>query len=287
MRLAVVGHVEWVSFVRVPALPRSGQIQRASDLFEQAAGGGAVVAAQMARLAGPVDVFTALGRDPLGERAAAELSERGLNLHIAWREAPTRRAISFIEASGERSITVYGERLSPCASDPLPWELLGSCDGVFVTACDAEALRHARRAKVLAATPRLGLPLIRATGVGLDALVGSASDPGESYGAGDLDPPPGVYVGTEGAQGGYTCPGGRFQAPQRSAVGLERCGGDTYGAGDSFAGGLTTALAAGWTLEEALALGSHCGAACITGRGAYAGQIDGAAAERRLGSVRD
>lgn len=282
LRLAVLGHVEWVSFVRVPALPRSGQIQHASDLFEQAAGGGAVVAAQMTRLTGGARFYTALGRDPLGERCAAELKALGLTLHIAWRDAPTRRAITFIEPGGERTITVFGERLSPCASDDLPWEQLAACDGVFVTACDAEALRLARLAPVLAATPRLGLPLIRSAGISLDALVGSANDPGEHYAPGDLDPAPGVYIGTEGAKGGFSLPGGRFRAQQRRAAEHESSDGDSYGAGDSFAAGFTTALAAGWSLEQALTLGARCGAACITGRGAYAGQLDATGAEPPL-----
>lgn len=287
LRLAVLGHVEWVSFVRVPVLPRSGQIQHASDLFEQAAGGGAVVAAQMARLAGGADFYTALGRDPLGERCAAELKALGLSLHIAWRDAPTRRAITFIEPGGERTITVFGERLSPYASDDLPWEQLARCDGVFVTASDGEALRLARRARVLVATPRLGLPLIRSTGLTLDALVGSANDPGESYAPGDLDPAPGVYVGTEGARGGFSLPGGRFRPQQRRTKEQEGGDGDSYGAGDSFAAGFTTALAAGWSLEQALTLGGRCGAACTMGRGACAGQIDAAAAGLPLGSAGD
>ncbi|MGB7564772.1 MAG: PfkB family carbohydrate kinase, partial [Prochlorococcaceae cyanobacterium] len=156
-------------------------------------------------------------------------------------------------------------------------------------ACDSEALRLARRARVLVATPRLGLPLIRSTGLTLDALVGSANDPGERYAPGDLDPAPGVYVGTEGARGGFSLPGGRFRAQQRSAKQQEGgdgdSDGDSYGAGDSFAAGFTTALAAGWSLEQALTLGGRCGAACTTGRGAYAGQIDAAAAGLPLGSV--
>jgi ribokinase len=48
---------------------------------------------------------------------------------------------------------------------------------------------------------------------------------------------------------------------------------DTYGAGDSFAGGLTYGLAAGLSTEEALALAARCGAACVTGRGPYEGQL--------------
>jgi ribokinase len=273
LQLAVVGHVEWVTFLRVPSLPRPGEILRASDLLEQAAGGGAVVAAQMARLAGGAEFFTALGRDRLGERCAHELESRGLRLHIAWRDAPTRRAITFIDGTGERTITVFGERLSPCASDDLPWGRLADCDGVFVTAADRDALRLARSARVLAATPRVGLPVLRSAGVPLDALVGSASDPGEVYAPGDLDPCPGVYVGTEGARGGFTWPGGRFAAPQLRTGAPAQGDGDTYGAGDSFAAGLTTALAAGWDLKRALDLGGRCGAACVGGRGAYAGQL--------------
>jgi len=48
---------------------------------------------------------------------------------------------------------------------------------------------------------------------------------------------------------------------------------DAYGCGDSFAGGLTYGLGAGMTLEEALALGARCGAACLTGPGPYEGQL--------------
>jgi ribokinase len=48
---------------------------------------------------------------------------------------------------------------------------------------------------------------------------------------------------------------------------------DTYGAGDSFAGGLTFALGAGLPVDEALALAARCGAAALTGRGPYEGQL--------------
>jgi ribokinase len=112
LALAVVGHVEMVSFIGVPHLPAAGEILHAEDFCELPAGGGAVVAVQMARLTGQrIPFFTALGNDDLGHRAAAELDALGLELHIAWREAPTRRGITFIDAGGERTITVIGERL--------------------------------------------------------------------------------------------------------------------------------------------------------------------------------
>jgi ribokinase len=44
---------------------------------------------------------------------------------------------------------------------------------------------------------------------------------------------------------------------------------DAYGCGDSFAAGVTAGLAAGWSLEQAVSLGCHCGAACALRFGPY------------------
>ena len=122
------------------------------------------------------------------------------------------------------------------------------CDAVYFTAGDADAVRAARAARVLVATPR-ALATLAASNVRLDALVGSARDAGEAVRAGDLDPPPGALVQTEGASGGrYVCASGergRFRAAP-----IEGPIVDTYGAGDSFAAGLTHALGAGLPLAR-------------------------------------
>ena len=47
-RVAVVGHVEWVQFARVPHVPRAGEVIHAHDVFEEPAGGGGVAAVQLA-----------------------------------------------------------------------------------------------------------------------------------------------------------------------------------------------------------------------------------------------
>ena len=44
---------------------------------------------------------------------------------------------------------------------------------------------------------------------------------------------------------------------------------DTYGAGDSFAAGLTFGLAQGLSADDALALGARCGAQALARRGAH------------------
>ncbi len=61
-RVAVVGHVEWVRFARVPHVPQAGEVVHARDLFEEPAGGGAVAAVQLARLAGESTLVTRPGR---------------------------------------------------------------------------------------------------------------------------------------------------------------------------------------------------------------------------------
>lgn len=268
--VAVVGHVEVVTFLRVPQIPAAGAICLASEGMDLPAGGGAVVAIQMAKLTGrPVAFFTALGRDRAGEQAARDLEALGLELHVAWREAPTRRGVSWVDDRGERTITVLGERLMPCADDPLPWDQLKACAGVFVTATDAGGLRLARDCDLLAATPRVRWPVLLASGVTLDALVGSALDPAEALPQDGTKPPTRCIIATEAAAGSRAMPGGLFEAPQLDGPLV-----DAYGAGDSFAAGLSTAMAAGWSLAEAISLGSHCGAACLGGFGPYARQLE-------------
>ena len=108
--------------------------------------------------------------------------------------------------------------------------------------------------------------------VRLDTLVSSADDEGERYTPGDIDPPPLLVVRTAGPGGGsFVAADGRsggWAAPPLPGPPV-----DAYGAGDSFAGGLTYGLAEGHSAEEAVALGARCGAACVTGRGPYEGQL--------------
>src|SRR6478609_1726880 len=75
MRVAVVGHVEWIEFARVERLPAAGEIVHASHAWEEPGGGGAVAAVQLARLAEGCLFLTALGDNELGRRAKRELEE--------------------------------------------------------------------------------------------------------------------------------------------------------------------------------------------------------------------
>jgi ribokinase len=271
MRTAVVGHVEWIEFVRVERMPRAGEIVHAGEAWEEPGGGGAVAAVQLAKLAGEATLYTALGNDELGRRAAAELRELGVRVEAAFRPEPQRRALVHVDGAGERTITVVGSRLGPAREDPLPWEELEQADAVYVTAGDPEALRAARAAKVVVGTAR-DLAGLREAGIELDALVASAIDVGERYRPGDLERTPALIATTMGAAGGRweSSEGARGEWP---ATPLPAPLADSYGCGDSFAAGLTYGLGAGLDPAATVQLGARCGAACLTGRGPYAGQL--------------
>ncbi len=275
MRVAVVGHVEWIEFVRVDHVPGPGEIVHATERWEEAAGGGAVAAVQLTRLAGECLFLTALGDDELGRRAKRALEGRGVRVEAAWRPAPQRRGFVHIDSSGERTITVIGDRVQPRRADQLDWDELGGVDAVYVTAGDADAIRAARGAGALVSTVR-AIDSLRAAAVKLDALVSSSTDAGERYAPGDVEPPPRLVVRTAGAAGGTIADAGGATV-EWAAAPLPGPAVDSYGAGDSFAAGLTYGLGEGRSPAQAAALGAQCGAACMTGRGPYEGQLRGPA----------
>jgi ribokinase len=268
LRLAVVGHVESVEIVKVPRVPRPGEVLETAPPLELTAGAGAIAALQLAKLAGEVTFYTALSDDERGRTALRELVAGGVHVEAALREGAQRRAFVHVDERGERTITVFGRKLAPLGADPLPWDELAEADGVCFFCGDEPALRSARRARVLVATARW-LPALRDARVRLDALVGSGRDPAERYVG--LEPQPELLVTTNGAAGGYYAveggPRRRFR-PDRAAGKAV----DAYGCGDSFAAGLTFSLARGSPAREAVAFAARCGAACSTGEG-LSGQL--------------
>jgi ribokinase len=274
VRVAVVGHVEWVQFARVEHVPRAGEVAHAKDPFEEPAGGGAVAAVQFARLAGESLLLSALGADRLGERALSRLAELGVAVAAVERDAPTRKALTLLDDRHERTITTFGERLEPRGEEAaLPWEELAQMDAVYFTAGDLAALRAARAARVLVASPRARDAL--GHGVRLDALVLSKDDAVERGAAELAEDEAKLVVLTEGARGGTyrTHEGheGRWPAAEPPAAPV-----DSYGCGDSFAAGLAYGLGAGMELTDALALAARCGAVCLTGHGPYERQLSAA-----------
>lgn len=283
-KVAVVGHVEWVQFGQVKRLPRAGEVAHAGGCFEEPAGGGAVAAVQLARLAGACTLFTVLGEDDPGRRSAARLAELGVTV-VNGRGAPddvhaaTRRAVTLIDAAGERTITTFGERLDPAGADgPEQWQGLEGLDAVYFTAGDLEALRRARHgSRVLVASPRARHAL--GHGERIDALVMSGDDEIELHEAARVERQADLVLYTEGARGGRyrdrSGAEGRWEAARVPGEVV-----DSYGCGDSFAAGLAYGLGVGLELADALALAARCGAECLTGAGPYGRRLDGREQQR-------
>jgi ribokinase len=255
LRLGVIGHVEWTIHTDAPFIPRAGEIVHLKNPLEQPAGGGAVTAAALARKGAEVSFFTALGQDAVTRPALEAL---GVRVLAAARPIPQTRALVMRDPGRERTIAVVGENLHPTADDPLPWEELGSLDGVYFTGMDPRTLQLARAAPVVVVTARRFESLV-ASGVRADALVGSARDRGEQYDITRLRERPTHVIVTDGMNGGT---GYEAVEPPGPVV-------DTYGAGDTFVAGVVFGLAGGRPIGEAAALGARWAAETVTWRGAY------------------
>ncbi len=272
VRVAVVGHVEWVRFARVEHVPVAGEVVHAVDPFEEPAGGGAVAAVQLARLAGESLFITTLGDDEHGHGSVARLRELGVDVRATFVREPSRSAVTLVDRTGERTITTFGPRLDPRGGEvEADWAALEGADAVYFTAGDVAALRRARAgARVLVASPRARGAL--GQGVPLDALVLSEEDEVELGQLGDAQAEARLVVWTEGGRGGRYRDAagviGRWAAVPAPGPVV-----DSYGCGDSFVAGLTYGLGAGLEVPDALALAARCGAVCLTGRGPYGRQL--------------
>lgn len=263
-RVAVVGHVEWVDFLPVPRFPVQGEVIHAEGPFSRAGGGGSVAAVVLAELGAEVDFFCSLGDDAPGQAALAELEERGVRMHVAWRDQPTRRAITLLEPQGERTIVTLGERLEPRERDELEWGRLRETASVYFTAGDDGALRLARQAPVVVASPR-ARGVLESAGVEVDAVVFSERDDDERAWAERVAERSRLLVATEGARGGHWWgdSNGRW-----NAVPLPARARDSYGCGDSFAAAFTLGLGRGDSIDDAAVLGAQAGALALTRVGA-------------------
>ncbi|MHB8416469.1 MAG: PfkB family carbohydrate kinase [Myxococcales bacterium] len=259
LRLAVVGHVEYVEMADVTALPGPGEILHLDAPRRFAGGGGAMAFQQLVKSGAEVHFFTALGEGDAGRAAEAELSALPGRLHAARRAGPHPRAVVLVPHDGDRTIVVVGRPLHPEASDPLPYELLARCDGVYFTAEDPALLRLARAARVVVATARRKVALERA-GVAVDVVVGSVRDSRERSALRDYARAPAALVMTDGERGGTVETEAGVAAFAPAAV---KPPGPSYGAGDSYAAALTYFLAAGLPVLEAAGRAAAYGAALI------------------------
>ena len=265
LKFAVIGHIEWINFIKVDQLPKPGLISHSKESLEYPAGGGSVIAKRLRELThNEVHFFTALGNDFYGNKCLNILQNMGIKLHVAWRDKPTRKGFSVIDSEGERSILIVGDRLSPTHKDNLDWNILNDMDGIFITAADKEIFQKSRIAKILCTTPRVGINIINESRIFLDGLIGSNLDPGEVFSLNELILKPKFVIKTEGENGGIIFPGGRYKAIKNKEIKV-----DSYGCGDSFSAGILFGLSSNWDIEESLNLAKIMGRNCSEHFGPY------------------
>ena len=64
LNFAVVGHVEWINFLKVDQLPKPGVISHSEKSFDYPAGGGSIIAKILSDLTlNQIHFFTSLGND--------------------------------------------------------------------------------------------------------------------------------------------------------------------------------------------------------------------------------
>ena len=283
MRVAVVGHVEWIRFARVDhaAGPRRDRRTRPTTGSRRAAAA-AVAAIQLALLADEAHLFTALGDDELGRRVARRSSRSAASTSTRPLD-PRPQRWAFTHVRRGRRADDHDGRARSCAraghDDRLPWHELGG---------DGRGALHRRRRR--GAAPRA--PRARA----------------DRDRARPRHPPP----RRRRARRADRQRGGRGRAlprratstpsrssssrpPARSAAGCSRAAPsprrrlpgpreDAYGCGDSFMAGLTYALAAGLEQHDAVAFAARCGAARADGtRGRALSRRSGLSLRRAAG----
>lgn len=262
MRLAVIGHVEWVELLRVATFPKPGDVVETSEVARGPGGATVGVALQLRRLGCAVSLFTRTSAEDLAQDALRLLRQEGVHIESTTDPRPQRRVTGLVDGDGERTLLIAGEKVFPHGSDDLPWDELATFDAACLVSGDELAVSHSRRSPILVGSGRW-LPTLRRSGVILDALVGSARDPAERIDADSLVPTPELLVATDGASGGQFrsgCDSWRAYegVPAARIV-------DTYGCGDSFLGGIAYGLARGESHAATVAFAARCGAACAGG----------------------
>jgi ribokinase len=242
---------------RAPRIPGPGETVLGGTLarFHGGKGGNQAVAA--ARVGVAVRFFGAVGRDAAGDELIAGLAAEGVDVAgVARGEAASGTALITVSDAGENAITVL-----PGANREVPLPAAGGLRGARCLLLQMEIPLPANRAWAAAARAA-GVPvMLNAAPAGADAAAllpltdlllvneGELAHLTTQGGRDESGLGPSIVVTTLGARGCRVWHRGRSVAVPGHAVDVV----DTTGAGDTFAGVLAAALAAGKALIPAVA----------------------------------
>ena len=208
-----------------------------------------MAAVQLAKLAGQCDFFTALGNDENGRLAHERLEELGVTVFAPRAASRSAAASSTSTATASARSPSSASGSSPQGDDDLPWDRL---DGP--TPCTSAAATRARSDRPGGPAARRDPARVRhAAGRGGQARRARAlgQRPGRAAGRARARPGARLVVSTAGKEGGEWV-GKDHTHRHWKAAELPGPRRDAYGAGDSFAAGLTYALGADMRAGEAL-----------------------------------
>lgn len=280
MRVAVVGSYGVGMTMRLPALPVAGETLLGGRFSSGHGGKGSNQAVAAARLGAQVSLLTCVGDDAMGRDAHELWTAEGVDATgtVTAPEDPTMVGMILVEPSGENRIVVAAgalDRLRPEHVETFGAQLAAADIAVVSLEIPLEtalaALRIARAAgtrTLLNPAPAQALPEQAWADVDVltpnrtEAAILLGRDPDAPAEAGELAAAlhargVGAVVITLGADGALLLDHqGARAVPAVAPVAVV----DTTGAGDAFTGALAVELAAGRSLDDAVAFAVRVGA---------------------------
>ncbi|MDQ6742916.1 MAG: ribokinase [Candidatus Dormibacteraeota bacterium] len=285
-RVAVLGSLNMDLVVRVEALPAPGQTVTGGELLTVPGGKGANQAVAAARLGARVRMVGRVGSDAHGEELIRGLVEDDVDVSAVIRDthAPSGAALILVGSGGQNMIAVAPGANGRVGDEEVQAlvEGLGSGDVVVMqleiplpaVVSAAEQARLAGARVLLNAAPST-TPADRAIPES-DVLVVNEAEAADLTGtpvrdlvdaeraARRLGPSAAAVIVTMGGAGAVLCESGRSTRVAPMVVDAV----DATAAGDAFVGAVAMGLAAGWSLQESVRVGSAAGAAAAGRLGA-------------------
>ena len=287
-KVYVAGSINMDLVTRAERHPRAGETVSGSDFATYPGGKGANQAVASAKLGAYTVMLGKVGSDAFGDQLRGFLHGEGVKLdHVrSTGDAPTGVALIVVAASGENSIVVVpgaNGLLEPDDVDAAPIERGDVVLSQFEIPLATIAHLFTRCRTIGAATilnPAPAKPCPPALLALADVLILNETELAFFLDVDQIDSsspeavaaaarrlrahPAQVIVATLGARGALAIAGERqLLVPGRPVTVI-----DTTGAGDSFTGAIATRLAAGWTLERALAYANVAASICVQRQGA-------------------
>jgi ribokinase len=285
-KIVVLGSLNMDLVTNVHKTPKVGETVLGNGFSEIPGGKGANQAVAIGRLGGQVSMLGRVGEDDFGKKLKAALKESGVDgegvLYV--KNAPTGTALIMVNDDGDNSIVVIpGANFSMRPENVLSGDfegkdiLLGqletpidTIEAAFSKAKEMGLMTVLNTAPAQVLSPELisNVDVLVPNETEFEILTGQSAETEEGLAKGSkhlFDQGVKELIITLGKDGAVYL---NHQGKKHHISGYEVEAVDTTAAGDSFIGGLLTALSKGDDIEEAMAFAMKVGAVTVTKHGA-------------------